>query len=127
MSVDEIITYCLKKKSVYVDYPFGEIPICVKVHNKIFAQVYPKAADYKLTLKCEPMMGNFYRQMYPNTVVRGYHCPPIQQPFWNTIHMNGDVSDNELKIMIDHAYKAVVSKLPKKVQIEIYDNLDETY
>lgn len=122
MSVDEIINYCLSKKNAYVDYPFGDIPICVKVHNKIFAQVYPKVTDYKITLKCEPMLGEFYRQIYPNTVVRGYHCPPVQQPYWNTIHMNGSVSEDELRIMIDQAYKTVVSKLPKYVQKEISSN-----
>lgn len=119
MTIDEIIAYCLEKKSSYVDYPFGDIPICVKVHNRIFAQVYPKLTDYKVTLKCQPMMGDFYRQLYPNTVVRGYHCPPIQQPYWNTIYLNGIVTDDELKTMIDQAYNAVVLKLPKNLQKEI--------
>lgn len=119
MNVDEIITYCLQKNQSYIDYPFGEVPICLKVHNKIFAQVYPNENEYKITLKCEPMFGDFYRQIYPNIVVRGYHCPPVQQPYWNTVHMNGEVSDDVLRLMIDHAYKAVVTKLPRKVQKEL--------
>jgi predicted DNA-binding protein (MmcQ/YjbR family) len=67
------------------------------------------------------MFGDFYRKQYPGTVVRGYHCPPVQQPYWNTIHMNGTVPDEELRIMIDHAYQAVVDKLPKRVQKEILE------
>lgn len=119
MNVDEIIAYCLTKRKSYIDYPFGEIPVCVKVCSHIFAQVYPVSGNYKITLKCEPMFGDFYRKQYPNTVVRGYHCPPVQQPYWNTIHMNGTVPDEELRIMIDHAYQAVIDKLPKRVQKEL--------
>jgi predicted DNA-binding protein (MmcQ/YjbR family) len=122
MNADEIIAYCLNNKNAYIDYPFGDTPICVKVQNKIFAQVYPNPNDFKITLKCDPMFGDFYRQMYPNTVVRGYHCPPVQQPYWNTIYINGYVSDDILKLMIDHAYKAVISKLPRKVQKELQDS-----
>ena len=114
MNIDEIKDFCLSKKGAYIDYPFGDIPICVKVKSKVFAQLYPNPNDYKITLKCEPMMGDFYRQLYPETVVRGYHCPPVQQPFWNTVYLNGVVLDDELKRMIDHAYDVVIAKLPKK-------------
>lgn len=121
MNQNEIIAYCLTKKKSYIDYPFGDIPICIKVNKKIFAQIYPNANDFKITLKCEPMFGDFYRNVYPNTVVRGYYCPPVQQPFWNTIYMNSIVSDEEIKIMIDHAYQIVIEKLPKKVKKEILE------
>lgn len=45
MNGKEIIDYCLRKKGAYLDFPFGEIPICVKVKGKIFAQLYPKEND----------------------------------------------------------------------------------
>jgi tRNA modification GTPase len=32
---------------------------------------------------------------YPGKVVRGYHCPPVQQPYWNTIFLD-DFPDEEL-------------------------------
>lgn len=119
MSIDEIIAYCLNKKNAYIDYPFGETPICIKVHNKIFAQVYFNPKDCKVTFKCEPIFGELYRQVYPGVVVRGYHCPPVQQPYWNTVYLNGVVPDDVLRLMIDHAYKAVISKLPKKVRNDL--------
>lgn len=113
MTTEEIVSYCTKKKEAYVDFPFGEIPICIKVCKKLFAQIYSKPLDHKITLKCDRLLGELYRSKYPNTVVRGYHCPPVQQPYWNTVYLNGTVSDDELKLMIDHAYKVVVCKLPK--------------
>lgn len=119
MTVEEIIAYCLSKKEAYKDYPFGEIPICLRVRGKIFAQIYPEPQDYKITLKCEPMFADFYRHRFPCTVVRGYFCPPVQQPYWNTVYMNGAVPDSELRLMMDHAYQAAVSRLPKRVQSEL--------
>lgn len=123
MTIDQIISYCLLKDSSYVDFPFGDIPICIKVANKLFAQIYPKTEDYKITLKCDRMIGEHYRNLYPNTVVRGYHCPPIQQPYFNTVYLNGDVPDDELKAMIDHSYSVVVSKLPKKVKVNLKERM----
>lgn len=48
----------------------------------------PYEYDYKVTLKCTADAGSFYRTVYPGKVVRGYHCPPVQQPYWNTIYLD---------------------------------------
>lgn len=119
MEIKDILDYCLKKPGAYIDYPFGEIPVCVKVKGKLFAQAYPKEEDLKLTLNCDIIAGDFFRGMYPGTVVRGYHCPPQVAPYFNTILLNGTVPDAELKMMIDHSYSYVVNKLPKKMQKEL--------
>ncbi len=118
MKAEEIRTYCLSKHKAYETYPFGDVPICYKLNNKIFAQLYPYGNDYKITLKCTADMGDFYRQMYPNIVVRGYHCPPVQQPYWNTVHLE-NFPDDELLNMIDLAYETVLNSFSKKVQNEI--------
>lgn len=51
-------------------------------------------------------------------MVRGYHCPPVQQPYWNTIDL-ARFPGQELPHLIDHAYETVVAKLPKKQRLEI--------
>lgn len=118
MNQDEIRRFCLAKPKAYEDLPFGEIPICYKVHGKIFAQLYPD----KITLKCTAFSGQMFRQAYPDVVVRGYHCPPVQQPYWNTIYLDR-FPHEDLPMMIDHAYETVVASFPKKIQREI---LEET-
>ncbi len=116
MITDEIIDYCLSKSGAYIDFPFGEMPICLKVGGRLFAQIYPKPDDIKITLNCDRMTGSVFRNKYPGTVVRGYHCPPTQQPYFNTIYLNGVVPDSEIRSMIDHSYSTVVAKLTKKVK-----------
>ena len=120
MKLKDIKSYCLSKHKTYETYPFGEIPICYKVNNRIFAQIYPKAEDFKITLKCTDDVGDFYRRMYPGVVVRGYHCPSIQQPYWNKVYLT-DFPDDELLNMIDHAYDTVIKSFSKKVQKEIIE------
>lgn len=121
MLLEEIKGYCLNKYKAYEEYPFGEIPICYKLNGRIFAQIYPNANDFKITLKCTADEGQFYRMVYPGKVVRGYHCPPVQQPYWNTVYLKG-FPDDELLNMIDHAYDTVFKGFSKKVQKQILEN-----
>lgn len=118
MSTEDIIKYCLSKHKAYEDYPFGNIPICYKLNGKIFAQLYPNENDYKITLKCTSDVGQFFWSLYPDKVVRGYNCPPIQQPYWNTVYLS-DFPDDELLNMIDLAYNTVLNSFSKKIKRQI--------
>jgi len=124
MTQDEIIRYCLSKPGAFLDYPFGVDVTVVKVKSKnsaarIFTQVFYLKGAAKVTLNCDMMTGDFYRTVYPGAVTRGYHCPPVQQPYFNTVDLGGAVPDEELLGMIDHAYQVAVGKLPKKYQREL--------
>ena len=109
----KIHDYCMKKACVYETRPFGEYPICYRVAGKIFAQLTPKEGRFMLTLKTDPIVATIYRSTYPGVVVRGYHCPPVQQPYWNTIDLN-EFDEALLWQMLDEAYEEVIKKLPKK-------------
>lgn len=116
MTAEEMIQYCLSKNGAYLDFPFGDLPICVKVEKRLFAQIYPKPGDFRVTLNCDRMSGEIYRGIFPGAVVRGYHCPPVQQPYFNTVYPERGIPDLQLISMIDHSYATVVGKLPKKVR-----------
>lgn len=122
MLKDEIIEYCLNKNKAYIDYPFGDIPICFKVNKKIFAELYPLDNDYKITLKCDVFLAELYRKQYPNDIVRGYHCPPMQAIYRNTVYINKTVDDKLIFEMIDHSYDEVIKSFSKKVQKEMSAN-----
>lgn len=118
MTLDEwrnIHTYCMEKPCVYESRPFGNTPICYRVAGKIFVQLTPEKDWYKATIKANPLASEFYRNAYPGIIVRGYHCPPVQQPYWNTIDLN-QVSFELVCKLIDEAYVEVVAKLTKKEQ-----------
>lgn len=116
MTPEELIDFCLKKKGACIDHPFGPDSTILKVEKKIFAQFFKLNGEDKITLNCDMMTGQFYRQLYPGTVVRGYHCPPIQQPYFNTFPINCEIPEEMIYEMIDHSYQTVVGKLPKYVQ-----------
>ena len=121
MLAADIRKYCLSKYKACEAFPFGEIPICYKLNGKIFAQIYPNDGDYKITLKCTVDAGEFYRMVYPGKVVRGYHCPTVQQPYWNTVYLE-DFPEEELFNMIDLAYETVLGSFSKKVQRELMED-----
>lgn len=88
---------------------------------RIFAQIFVLKDEPSVTLNCDRMTGEFYRGAYPGTVARGWHCPPVQQPYFNTVKLSGDVPDDELLRMIEHSYQTVLLKLPKYAQRELAD------
>lgn len=124
MKTEEIINYCLKKNGAYIDHPFGPESTIIKVEKKIFAQFFTLKGIESVTFNCDAMTGEFYRSLFPGVVVRGYHCPPVQQPYFNTLPLNGEVPDELILEMADHSYKTVMGKLPKYVQKRLLENAE---
>ena len=108
-----ILEYCLQKKGAFLAFPFGEKPICTKVANRIFLELYPEEDDFKITVCCEPFYADLLRQQYPEIVVPGYHCPPKIRRCKNTIYVDKVESEAFVFEMIDHSYSFVMSKLRK--------------
>lgn len=126
MTPQQIIDFCLMKKGAYADYPFGPDVTVIKVgktaerSGRIFAQVFPLKGRDTVTLNCEMMTGQFYRQLFPGVVVRGYHCPAVQQPYFNTFPLDS-VPEDVILEMAEHSYKTVVGKLPKYIQKQLME------
>lgn len=125
MKTEEIINYCLKKNGAYIDHPFGPESTIIKVEKKIFAQFFTLKGIESVTFNCDAMTGEFYRSLFPGVVVRGYHCPPVQQPYFNTLPLDGEVPDELILEMADHSYKTVTGKLPKYVQKRLLENAEK--
>lgn len=115
MKTGELLGLCLSKKGAYEDYPFGPSVTIIKVENKIFAQLFVLKGVPSATFNCDRMTGELYRRLYPGVVVRGYHCPPVQQPYFNTFPLE-EIPDEVIAEMLEHSYKTVVGKLPKYIQ-----------
>lgn len=122
MTHTELEAYCLRKPGAYLDYPFGPDVTIVKVKapaqekGRIFTQLFLLRGEAVATFNCERMQGEFWRGVYPGAVTRGWHCPPVMQPYFNTVTLDGTVPDAELLAMVDHAYDAAVAKMAKYLQ-----------
>lgn len=126
MTQQEIIDYCLIKRGAYTDFPFGPEFLILRIRAKsqqgggrTFAQIFELKGEPKATFSCSREGGLFYREMFPDKVVRGWHCPPVQQPYFNTITVDGTIPDDVIRKMVDHAYETVVAKMPKYIQKEL--------
>ncbi len=111
MTYENINNYCMAKIGAFVDTPFGPIPICYKVGNRIFLEWYPEG---KLTLRCEPVLSDYYRSTYPEAVVVGYHCPDRQKPYKNTVYLDRGLDERLIWDMIDISYEEAVKRLRKQ-------------
>ena len=110
--------YCMSKPLAYESRPFGEHPICYRLMGKIFVQFIPVESFYRITLKCTPDKAELYRQLFPDVVMRGYHCPPVHQPYWNTVNLDLFADLDLLLQMIDEAYDAVAASFSRKTKAE---------
>lgn len=115
----QIEAYCLQKKGAYVDHPFGPDSDIIKVKGRIFAQLFYLGGKPMLTVNGQAFQNDFYRNLYPQWIRRGYHCPPVQQPYFNTIDLTGDVPEELLLDMMDGSYRYAVGKLTKRKRKEL--------
>ncbi len=116
MTLQNLIEHCLAKQGAYLDFPFGPSPLCARIGKRIFAEI--SLTRPWVTLKCEPVYGQMLRHKYPETIRRGYHCPPPQHPYNNTITLDGTVPDEELCAMIDHSYDRALAALTRAQRAE---------
>ncbi len=112
MNIELLRDYCLTKKEVEETFPFDEDTLVFKVLGKAFALISLKEPD-SVNLKCDPERAIELRQTY-EAVKPGYH---MNKKHWNTVYFNLDLSDKELRLLIDHSYDMVVKGMPKKMQL----------
>lgn len=118
MDYQSLVNYHLLKPGAVVDYPFGEKIIVLKISNKMFALLSKKDGGIYLNLKCDPELALVLRHQYP-AVTEGYH---MNKKHWNTVVVDGSISDLEILKMIDHSYDLVFSKLKKSEQMFLMNN-----
>lgn len=111
MDLELIREYCLSKSSTTESTPFDEEIIVFKVFNKIFCLLNPNP-PFSLNLKCLPEKAIELREEYEE-ISPGFH---MNKKHWNTIELDGNLSWNLIKEMIDNSYNLVVKKMPKKHQ-----------
>lgn len=115
MEYDDLLGYCLAKPGAWPDEPW-EGDVVAKVHEKIFAFTGSEAVG----LKCgaDRNEADEWLMRYPDDVsVMAY----IGRSGWNSLAIEGAISDDELREAIDDSYLRVVEKLPKQHRPDGWD------
>jgi predicted DNA-binding protein (MmcQ/YjbR family) len=107
--------WCLQQGGAYEDFPFGPDHSVFKVAGKMFALSALGRAPLEVSLKCEPDLAVGLRNSYP-AVRPGYH---LNKRHWNTITLDGSLSDQLVRDLIEDSYDLVVSALPKRVREQL--------
>jgi predicted DNA-binding protein (MmcQ/YjbR family) len=119
MNIETLQQYCLSKKGVTEETPFGPDNLVYKVGGKMFLLASLDSMPLQFNAKCDPEEALQLRDTYP-CVLPGYH---MNKKHWNTIKADGSVSDKLLVQWIDASYQLVLESLPKKAKEEILREL----
>ena len=103
MNIESLRDYCLSKPGAEETMPFGPDTLVYKVNNKIFLLVGLDSADLRFNVKCDPDKAIELRDEYA-CVLPGFH---MNKKHWNTVVVDGSVSNSLLKEWIDHSYTLV--------------------
>lgn len=114
MNIEEFRDYCLEKKGVTEESPFGPDTLVYKVMGKMFALTGIENFEF-VNLKCDPDRAIELRESYSG-IKPGYH---MNKKLWNSVYVVDDVQDQLFYNLIDHSYDLVVASLTKKLQSEL--------
>lgn len=111
--------YLRKKAGVTKDLQKDWNWIRYKIGDKMFAAICLDENDnpYYITLKLEPVEGDFLRQKFED-IIPGYY---MNKTHWNSIKADGNVPDDLLKTLLDKSYQLVLGGFSKKKQREILE------
>lgn len=116
MNIETYRNYCLAKAGVTESIPFSKLPdlLVFKVKGKMFTATDLSTFD-SITIKCKPETIDELRATY----VAVEEPPYLSKKHWNSVLIDGSISDQQLCKWIDISYNLVVANLSQKIQKEL--------
>lgn len=114
MYLETIVQFCQQLKGTTEHFPFDNKTLVLKVMNKMYALIDVEEPD-SINLKCDPENAILLRERY-QAVQPGYH---MNKKHWNTVMLNGELTDDQVRQMIVDSYDLIVASLPKKLRDEL--------
>ena len=115
MDIEDFREYCIVKRGVTEEFPFGPETLVFKVMGKVFALLPLDDIPFRANLKCDPERAIALREEYEGFVIAGYH---MNKAHWNTLYLE-NLSPALVRQLIDHSYDLVVAGLTKKLRAEL--------
>lgn len=105
MDIESLREYCLSLPDVSEGFPFDETTLVFKVKGKMFL-LTDLEGPLTMNVKCDPEKAVELREEY-SCVIPGWH---MNKKHWNTVQIDGSVSDNLLIEWINDSYNLVAGK-----------------
>jgi predicted DNA-binding protein (MmcQ/YjbR family) len=115
MDAEMVKAACLELTGAVETFPFMPETSVFKVGGKIFAISTLAADPLSVSLKCDPELAVRLRRQHPE-IVGGWH---LNKRHWNTVRLNGALSDLLVREMIEDSYDLVVASLSRNEQVKL--------
>jgi predicted DNA-binding protein (MmcQ/YjbR family) len=115
MHASELRTWCLRQPGAIEDFPFGPETSVFKVAGKVFALSALERTPLEVSVKCEPELAVGLRDSY-RAIRPGYH---LNKRHWNTLTLDGSLTDQLVRDLIEDSYDLIVSALPRRVREQL--------
>ena len=102
------VTRDFKAEWNWTHYMVGGKLFCAVCHDDAGADVY-------ITMKLEPLRGEFLRGQFPD-VIPGYY---MNKTHWNSVRVQGSLPEDLLRDMLMESYRLVAAALPKRTRAEL--------
>jgi predicted DNA-binding protein (MmcQ/YjbR family) len=104
--------YCTSKTGAYKEYKAEWDVDRYMIRDRMFVM---HGGDGKgkeiITVKLEPAFGEVLREQYKGDIIPGYY---MNKQHWNTVYIDGDVPEQEIREMIEHSFDLTKPKVKKK-------------
>ena len=108
------LEFGLSFQNTYTERPFRDQNwqvVRARENKKIFLWIYERNGYVNLNVKADPEWRDFWRSAY-ESVQAGYHQ---NKEHWNTIILDGTISDKEIKRMIAESYDIITDSPTKRI------------
>lgn len=110
MDIESIRNFALSLDDVTESCPFGPDVIVFKAKSKMFLLLPLDAEHIQFNVKCDPDFAIELREKYPEAILPGYH---MNKKHWNTVIVNGQIQDDEIRRYIQDSYQLIIGKSSK--------------
>ena len=108
MDLEQLREYALSKPDVEETFPFGPDTLVYKIDGKMFLLTGFDSIPLQFNVKCDPDLALELREQYA-AIIPGWH---MNKKHWNTVIIEGSISNKRLQELIDHSYQ-LVAKVKK--------------
>lgn len=106
MTAAELRRFCLAQTAAREEFPFGPETSVFKVGGKMFALSALRAEPLRVSVKCEPALGEQLRGTYAE-IEPGYH---LNKRHWLTITCGGAAPDELVRELVAGSYELVAPR-----------------